>query len=118
MSLSLEGGGLHESENGRFFPFKHKIIRVWVLHEWVRYIDWCFSCICSDRASQDQTAATWGGSTNDNLESIGENDDAREQDEDQVDDGTLFTFWRCLHRRRYAVYVLTMFILYVYIVTS
>ena len=43
-----------------------------------------------DRASQDPTVATWGGSTVDNLESIEENDDARDADDDQVDDGKTF----------------------------
>ena len=49
-------------------------------------------CDCRDRASQDQTAATWGGSTADNLESIeedaGDSGDGQEADDDnQVDDG-------------------------------
>ena len=45
--------------------------------------------LCSASASVDQTMATWGGSTVDNMESITEDGAVQDNDEDEdEDDGT------------------------------
>lgn len=57
-----------------------KIIVLGEKSKWVNVV------VCSASASVDQTMATWGGSTVDNLESITEDGAAQDNDDDDEDE--------------------------------